>query len=296
MRMLIPFEKGQEEILLGIYSRKRGSIKDEATGVENRVVDIITELYDPIVETYKEYLNSKKTLECLSKSICNDIQKRAMISCYEQSTKYLEHLKSGILLSQKVDMGKLCQFCGINSANTFDHYVPKSVFPEFSVFGPNLIPCCSECNSLKSESWIGENRFFINLYYDSIPNVPIIKAQITIIDDLPVVRFMYLQNEDGSEVYKQYSNCYTIQEHYKRLQLFSRFKDNCNNYLFEIVNSLRIKNKVSQSDVMLHLDEEYSMISDLYGPNHWKSLLVKGLIDCDGFAEWCENKTIHNAR
>ena len=37
--------------------------------------------------------------------------------------------------------------CGAGSATTVEHYLPKTPFPEFSVYSYNLLPSCSTCNS-----------------------------------------------------------------------------------------------------------------------------------------------------
>lgn len=43
----------------------------------------------------------------------------------------------------------LCPFCGISTARTLDHIMPKSHYPNFSIFPFNLVPCCRDCNTEK---------------------------------------------------------------------------------------------------------------------------------------------------
>lgn len=44
-----------------------------------------------------------------------------------------------------------CPFCGgIGRPKTLDHYLPKANYPQFSVLPLNLVPCCRDCNTGKS--------------------------------------------------------------------------------------------------------------------------------------------------
>ena len=46
-----------------------------------------------------------------------------------------------------------CPFCGgIGHPKTLDHYLPKANFPQYSVLPTNLVPCCRDCNTEKSNA------------------------------------------------------------------------------------------------------------------------------------------------
>lgn len=50
--------------------------------------------------------------------------------------------------------GGFCPFCGgLGHARTLDHYLPKAVFPSYSVHPSNLVPCCRDCNSGKNSAF-----------------------------------------------------------------------------------------------------------------------------------------------
>ena len=45
-----------------------------------------------------------------------------------------------------------CPYCGgLAVAKTLDHYLPKYNYPQFSVHPMNLVPCCRDCNTEKSD-------------------------------------------------------------------------------------------------------------------------------------------------
>ncbi|MEQ9435648.1 HNH endonuclease [Hyphomonas sp.] len=61
-----------------------------------------------------------------------------------------------------------CPFCGgIGHVKTLDHYLPKANFPLYSIVPTNLVPCCRDCNSGKSNTFpTNANRQTIHPYLD----------------------------------------------------------------------------------------------------------------------------------
>jgi len=44
--------------------------------------------------------------------------------------------------------GGLCPYCEISEITSLDHVLPKSSFPQYSIFSQNLVPSCTRCNSM----------------------------------------------------------------------------------------------------------------------------------------------------
>ncbi|MFB5078665.1 hypothetical protein [Raoultella sp. C349492] len=73
-----------------------------------------------------------------------------------------------------------CPACGEDGTpNTLDHYLPKDIFPEFSVTLVNLFPMCDICQGAKSVKIKDEEgkRLFIHPYFDNF-----IEQQVLILD------------------------------------------------------------------------------------------------------------------
>ncbi|NIG34265.1 hypothetical protein C1Y43_08655 [Pantoea sp. ICBG 828] len=73
-----------------------------------------------------------------------------------------------------------CPACGEDGTpNTLDHYLPKDIFPEFSVTLVNLFPMCDICQGAKSVKINDEEgkRLFIHPYFDNF-----IEQQVLILD------------------------------------------------------------------------------------------------------------------
>lgn len=43
-----------------------------------------------------------------------------------------------------------CPVCGRDALGTLDHYLPKSIYSEFSFYSKNLVPCCDRCNNKRN--------------------------------------------------------------------------------------------------------------------------------------------------
>lgn len=286
MKKLRAYEDNSEKILELIYKSKKSIIND---GKEKyKVKTIIEDNYEKIIQSYSYYNNNKHQLENIGESICGELEKHAMIHCYENSTKQLELLKKNIKMNQSRDTSSICNYCGINNINTFDHYLPKSEYPEFSVYGPNLIPCCGECNNKKGELWrsVDSKRYFFNLYYDEIPTIQFIEAIITIENNEPKIEFQFINNSGVLE-YANLKNGFIIKNHYIKLNLLERFRDACNSYIGEIINSLTAHKKYEKEEIVGFLSEEYSAILATYGINNWKSITLIGMLKSEDFIEYC---------
>lgn len=64
-----------------------------------------------------------------------------------------------------------CPSCGEDGApGTLDHYLPKDIFPEFSICVANLTPMCNRCQEEKSISYLtGKGRkAYIHPYFDEV--------------------------------------------------------------------------------------------------------------------------------
>ena len=62
-----------------------------------------------------------------------------------------------------------CPVCGSPVTGDLDHYLPRTVFPEFSIMRANLVPACRHCNSgVKGTTVHGDNpQRFIHPYFDT---------------------------------------------------------------------------------------------------------------------------------
>lgn len=81
---------------------------------------------------------------------------------YEESYKYYRQIR---------DSERVCPYCNFltRTVSQLDHYLPKSVFPSFSITAVNLVPICSDCNKLKDNYYsLEKDNMFLHPYFDEV--------------------------------------------------------------------------------------------------------------------------------
>lgn len=123
-------------------------------------------------------------------------RKKSLIGLYSPKEDKLPYLQ---LEHMRKENGLVvCPSCGEpGRPRTLDHYLPKDIFPEFSVFLLNLTPMCDWCQGEKLTDYITKDGFkrYIHPYFDDVDrplflitfNPPYItpKIDISINDKIP---------------------------------------------------------------------------------------------------------------
>ncbi len=275
MKNLNYFDEDCFVVFKDAVGRKRDLVKKNILlALESRI--------EPQFIVYNEKFTEKKIYE-ISSILLNPNEKDALIDLYSYKSAIIRNVKNKILDSQIRTINATCQYCTLNSVNTLDHFIPKEDFPEFSVNPLNLFPCCSECNSKKSNSCFrGEESLFLNLYLDELPEVNYLKAEFEFTDEIPLVTFSLVNLGLIDRVTFR-----TISNHFERLDLLERMREKSNEIVTEIINSLktnyRLKNDVEE--LKIFIEEEELENKEAYGFNYWKSVLKLSLIQYDEFWE-----------
>ncbi|MDP7142063.1 MAG: hypothetical protein QF692_08860 [Alphaproteobacteria bacterium] len=73
-----------------------------------------------------------------------------------------------------------CPFCSQRKVKSLDHYLPKTLYPSFSITPLNLIPCCSDCNKDKGTKDANTaSEQFLHPYFDDLNGLIWLKAELT---------------------------------------------------------------------------------------------------------------------
>ena len=166
-----------------------------------------------------------------------------------------------------------CPYCGNpKSPDTLDHFIPKDLWSEFSIYPDNLVPQCRECAPIKGEKYYSiekQSAMYIHpIFFDLISRVG-----FKIIVNFEGERFSYdVRCVITSNVTTEEKN--RIQLHLKSLDV----KDRILNYCAKTTSHwLRIQKK-STNDIK----ESFEMrIRENGGRTHdnWKVALYKGYLD-----------------
>lgn len=160
--------------------------------ISNKPTMLIENVFDDCVMSYRDpnvqiHYNSVRTL-VISSSIALDVN-----FTNQNAHSMLQQTTIGTIPVTKDDMSKLyddklvksakgkpyynalklladndiCPNCGVRQVKTLDHFMPKSIYPQFAITPINLYPCCRDCNTEKQNPiYTSYANTLINPYYD----------------------------------------------------------------------------------------------------------------------------------
>jgi len=210
----------------------------------------------------------------------DDNNKTNLKALYSYRSKKIQELKN-LLTRHPLHTENIlntCQNCTINEADTMDHILGQTEFPEFAVHPKNLFPCCSVCNKKKSDKYANEegSQLFLNLFLDDLPQSQYLHVEF---GDNWLPRFR-LEQPDGVP-----DNLFNlIERHYEKLGLLTRFRDSSN----EIISSLRSTIKVfGGAGIKDKIEELCLELEPVLGYNHRQVVLTRALGSSDDFIIDC---------
>jgi len=205
-------------------------------------------------------------------TILTNRQKADLIHCYEVPTKALDRLCAQIRNAQEFNLQSQCQYCGVNPlAETFDHYLPKEEFAEFSAFAQNLLPCCRDCNNKKGRAWKrAGRRVVLNLYYDELPRTRYLTARVVFDDNKPTVRFSFRSNVRLFGGKRR-----LIRAHFAELDLLNVYDKAASIEIGEQVKLIgSLKPDLTRVQIASVFRRQASKLSRQFSPNYWKVPLL----------------------
>ncbi|MFA6741337.1 MAG: hypothetical protein WCR78_07575 [Arcobacteraceae bacterium] len=185
-----------------------------------------------IEESVIKYRENFNTLEELSKDQMprlNDDIHNKLYGLYDLDNEVTKALKSEIKKHHKSQRqtynGLKCVYCGIKrqEAEDLDHYLPRSIFPAYSILSYNLIFVCKTCNQdFKKALFVEDDgsRCIINPYFDEIEIYNFLKCTIDF-DETTSFSIKYeVVNPDGMNNPKLLK---VVKNHFSRLNLNERY-------------------------------------------------------------------------
>lgn len=198
--------------------------------------------------------------------------------CYSKSNG-ISVLKTKIKEKQDVLLRSECQYCNIGEPNTFDHYLPKSDFPEFSALSINLIPCCSACNTAKDDNWkLHGKRSIINFYYDTLPTASYLNCSIVYEKNVPQAEFSVSSPIIPVIIRDEITNHFTV------LKLTERYKRKSNSEITDVFNTIQPLSAIlSRVQIQNQLKADAARMKAAKGNNYWRAVLKIALSNSNRF-------------
>lgn len=193
-----------------------------------------------------------------------------------QKGKRLETLRDK-LLSAVME----CPLCGSGDATTLDHHLPKDDYRALSINPRNLVPSCQPCNRAKGTLAAVAGQGMIHAYFQELPNVTFLKADVTYATGSLTVVFSI----DPAGLSQLLAARLTFQ--LNRLKLTERHPDAINIFLFgQKVAFQLFRDKPGERDLL----RQFMLVSantldQDFGLNHWRAALFRGLAACDAFLD-----------
>lgn len=264
-----------------------------ATIVENKdpsdVKDYLEQITDDIENRFNEYIDKFSSSDLISIEDSEYPQNHpGLVSCYKSEGNTLKLLKKAIKDNQDNDLKGLCQYCGILKPKTYDHYLPVSIYPEFSALAINLIPCCKDCNGKKHNYWKENgNRGIINFYIDNIPNSQFLHGNVVFVYGIPHIQYQ-LRNPNNNIDPSFYD---IVLKHYSRLQLFELYKEESTDELSEIIRIFKIYlENPSLESLRTNIITDALQLQSQFGINYWRAILRLTLSESDIFLNYLIEK------
>lgn len=182
----------------------------------------------------------------------------------------------------------ICCLCGYASAGEVDHHLPKSQFPEYSIFTENLIAACGRCNRKKASRYqrAGGGPAFVHPYKHKLPDEQFLTCSVSF-DETVLLCFDVVRTPEMEE-----STFTALHHHFRALDLASLYLNEAIGAMGEQLNNYYAYYRAGGADgVSRYLAAEarsslaWHRSRGNLTRNHWKPVLLSTLARSVPFCE-----------
>jgi hypothetical protein len=245
---------------------------------------------------YAEYWDHRFQIEDVVPLEWDGVDHRALLHCYNSGTDGLRALKSQLINSLRTtnafDLLR-CPYCQAREPRTWDHFLPKELYPEFSINPANLIYVCPTCNLKKGDRLFAGPREAMHVYFDPIPDVPILHCAVDIENDLPIIAFGI---KDAPGVGPEMMGL--ARRHFVAFELAMLYVAEAGSITSSFVQEvlLRYPAGIQSEELEEELRYRYLAIPVNKGPNYWEARLWIGIRDCAEFLDFINAQIGNNVQ
>jgi 5-methylcytosine-specific restriction endonuclease McrA len=179
----------------------------------------------------------------------------------------------------------LCPYCGSPAVTDLDHYLPRSKYRDFSIYGANLIPSCHPCNNVK-RAFAPEDEAELSLvhpYFDKFPEEPLLEVEATIAENGGLVSTLLVPNPDGASDADLRARA---QFQIEKFELNARLVEAINVFLSDFETAIEEMYEVGGPEkVADFLQRTAIRKAKRLGLNDWRPRLLHALADNDQFCD-----------
>ncbi len=195
----------------------------------------------------------------------------------------------------------ICPYCSTpESPFHVDHYLPRSDYPEFSVFTLNLIPACATCNSrYKGKKYLNDDkRKYLNPYFDKfIETLKFLECSLSVDKNYLVVEFFIDPSVEADHPYEYQ----IIKSHFDSLHLADRYTNLIINEVFKQFRDEYVETddetrqpfflNVTLEELKRDIEKKIRSFQS-YNINYWEKVFFESLKECDDCLLLIVNKVI----
>lgn len=210
-----------------------------------------------------------------------DQRKRSLIGLYTPSDGKLPF--SQLEVMRKRNGLVVCPSCGEpGRPRTLDHYLPKDIFPEFSVLLLNLTPMCDWCQGEKLAGYVTEDgqKRYIHPYFDDVDRV---LFSITFMPPFSTPSIDIAVRNDIPEDLRS-----LVMYHLEGVDFLTRFKD----YFSTRYMSVLRKAKTSREGGKRRLRDDFTLFlenEEEKSINSWEAVLYRSILENDELMAYLED-------
>lgn len=210
-----------------------------------------------------------------------DQRKRSLIGLYTPKDGKLPFLQLEAM--RKRNGLVVCPSCGEpGRPRTLDHYLPKDIFPEFSVLLLNLTPMCDWCQGEKLASYVTEDgkKRYIHPYFDDVDRV------LFSITFMPPFSTPSIDIAVSNEIPEDLRSL--VKYHLKGVNFLTRFKEYFSTRYISVLRKAKAYREGEKKRLRDHFtlflenEEEKSI-------NSWDAVLYRSILENDELMEYLED-------
>lgn len=226
--------------------------------------------YSAIEKGYDGYLKKFGSPQLTAIGLTGD-QRDCMHKAYEGGAK--KYGLNWIPKLRELLLGS-CPMCGNSTLGTVEHYLPKTPFPEFSVFSWNLVPSCNTCNQKRGSKHVnGITHHLLHPIFDKV-----ILGRLKL-----VTRF---ENSGAVTQYELGFNDVAFIDN-DRGRIMAHIEMCVDRRAFNLSTNVQISKiaaRVAKKDISLWksvIQDELNIMNDANVGYGWEASCLRGLLDVD---------------
>ncbi|WP_193182793.1 HNH endonuclease [Nisaea sediminum] len=246
---------------------------------------LLTPLISRVDAAIARFNSATPNVHRLRKITLTNTEKDALIDGFESRTAAINRRLSAMLETLAQENADLCPYCSLDQNPDLDHILPKARFPEYSLYGRNLVPICPNCNRKKSKrlyTRVGRERIFLNPLFEPSVEGQILEAEISYGDNSLQVSYCV-----GDSNLLPKTELEIAKRHFEFLGLAARYRKRALGYLIALKKSVSERSDNVKMRALTH---------EINGPllgepvNGWKPTLFNAIkSDAKSFEEWVLN-------